>query len=92
LISAVIGSNNKLRHDFSRGGWSNRRKQAYFKTTSGVPPDVIDGCVKPAFIGCELLQRPNTATRAYYRNKIDRLHLLVNKLFQRASHIMSALK
>jgi hypothetical protein len=53
---------------------------------------MIEGCVKLAFIGGELLERTNTTTRAYDGNQIARLHLLVYKLSQGAPHKVSALK
>jgi hypothetical protein len=53
---------------------------------------MIDGCVKLATIGGELLERADTATGAYDGNEIASLHLLVHKLSQRAPHKVSALK
>jgi hypothetical protein len=53
---------------------------------------MINGCVKLALIGRELLERTHAATRAYDGNQIAGLHLLVHKLFQRTPHKVGALK
>ena len=60
--------------------------------TERVPADAVDGRVKLAPVGGELLQRSHSRAGADDPDEVSRLHLLVDEFLQRVLHVRGALE